>query len=215
LQRLELLTRLWAHDAKRGIRRILDIVSSGLGLVLLSPLLVLTAIAIKVTSPGPILYRQERLGRQGRRFFMLKFRTMVQNADSQKSKLSGGNPGALSSVRFKMKRDPRITSVGRIMRKLSIDELPQLCNVLLGDMTLVGPRPPVWREVALYDARALRRLEVEQGLTCLWQVGGRSDLSFEQQVELDIDYIDRVTPFEELLILAKTIPAVVTGRGAY
>ncbi len=140
---------------------------------------------------------------------------MVVNANALKDELVKQHRDAVDGVRFKMVRDPRITSVGRVLRKFSIDELPQLFNVLKGDMTLIGPRPPVWREVALYDNRALRRLEVKPGLTCLWQVRGRSNLSFEQQVELDIEYIDRVRPLDEVKILLATIPAVVTGRGAY
>jgi lipopolysaccharide/colanic/teichoic acid biosynthesis glycosyltransferase len=146
---------------------------------------------------------------------MWKFRTMIANAEALKDVLSKQNAGAVDGVRFKMARDPRITPIGRVLRKFSIDELPQLFNVLSGDMTILGPRPPVWREVALYDNRALRRLEVKSGLTCLWQVSGRSDLSFSQQVDLDIEYIDKVKPSEEFMIFLKTVPAVVTGRGAY
>lgn len=132
-----------------------------------------------------------------------------------KSALAAQRRDAVDGVRFKLRNDPRMTPVGRILRKLSIDELPQLWNVLQGDMTLIGPRPSLWQEIVRSDARALRRLEVRPGLTCLWQVSGRSDLSFEQQVALDLEYIDRVKPPQELLILAKTIPAVLTGRGAY
>jgi lipopolysaccharide/colanic/teichoic acid biosynthesis glycosyltransferase len=214
-QRAWLLLRIRFAERRALARRAIDIAAAGAGLLALAPLFAITALAIKATSAGPVFYRQERIGRQGRRFWMWKFRTMVQNAEGLKTKLSQANATAVDGVRFKMRRDPRITRVGRVLRKLSIDELPQLWNVVVGDMTLVGPRPPVWREVALYDARAFRRLEVQQGLTCLWQIGGRSDLSFDEQVELDIDYIDRITPLEELMIVAKTIPAVVTGRGAY
>jgi len=146
---------------------------------------------------------------------MLKLRTMVVGASAMKARLAAEPEARANGVRFKLRRDPRITSVGRVLRRFSIDELPQLWNVLVGDMTLVGPRPPLPREVALYDGRALRRLEVEQGLTCLWQVGGRSDLSFEQQVALDIEFIDHVGVLDELAILARTIPAVLGGRGAY
>jgi lipopolysaccharide/colanic/teichoic acid biosynthesis glycosyltransferase len=201
--------------AGAAARRSIDVGASFLGLLFISPVLAVAAIATKLTSPGPVLFPQERVGQHGRRFQMFKLRTMVVNAEQQKSALAAANPGAVDSGRFKMARDPRITPVGRVLRKLSIDELPQLYNVLRGDMTLVGPRPPVWREVELYDPRALRRLEVRPGLTCLWQIGGRSDLSFEQQVALDIRFIDRTRPIEELVIVAKTIPAVLTGRGAY
>jgi len=197
------------------LRRLLDILATGMGLVVLSPLLLLAALAIRLTSQGPILYAQERVGQHGKPFQMLKLRTMVEGAEGMKAALAAQRREATDGVRFKLRCDPRITPVGRILRKLSIDELPQLWNVLVGDMTLIGPRPPLWQEVVRYDARALRRLEVRPGLTCLWQVSGRSDLSFEQQVALDLEYIDRVRPPQELLILARTLPAVVTGRGAY
>jgi lipopolysaccharide/colanic/teichoic acid biosynthesis glycosyltransferase len=198
-----------------GLRRLLDILGASLGLVLASPVLLVAALALKLGSRGPVLFRQERLGQHGRPFQMLKLRTMRVGADAEKARLAAQVRGAVDGVRFKLRMDPRITPVGRALRKLSIDELPQLWNVLRGDMTLVGPRPPVWLEVARYRARELRRLEVRPGLTCLWQVEGRSDLSFEQQVALDLEYIDRITPLQELRILAKTIPAVLTGRGAY
>jgi lipopolysaccharide/colanic/teichoic acid biosynthesis glycosyltransferase len=198
-----------------SMRRLLDITASALGLLCLLPVFLIVASAIKLTSRGPIFFAQERVGRGARRFRMWKFRTMVQGADALKDELQKLHAQASDGVRFKMVRDPRITKVGGVLRKLSIDELPQLFNVLIGDMTLVGPRPPVYREVALYDSRALRRLEVKPGLTCLWQVRGRSNLSFVQQVELDIEYIDRVTPSEEIQILFATVPAVLTGRGAY
>lgn len=197
------------------VRRLLDILAAGTGLALLSPLLLLAALGIWLTSRGPIFYSQERVGQHGTPFQMLKLRTMVEGADGMKAALAARRREATDGVRFKLRRDPRVTPVGRILRKLSIDELPQLWNVLVGDMTLIGPRPPLWQEVVRYDARALRRLEVRPGLTCLWQVSGRSDLSFEQQVTLDLEYIDLVKPPQELLILARTLPAVVTGRGAY
>jgi lipopolysaccharide/colanic/teichoic acid biosynthesis glycosyltransferase len=197
------------------VRRALDIVVAGTALVLLMPVLLVAAAAIKLTSKGPVLFRQERVGQWGRRFMMLKLRTMYTGADAAKKALQASVAGALDGVRFKMKADPRITRVGRVLRKFSVDELPQLWNVVRGDMTLIGPRPPVWREVALYDPRALRRLEVRPGLTCLWQVSGRSDLSFEQQVSLDIEYIDRTQPMDEVKILVRTIPAVLSGKGAY
>ncbi len=206
----------FVNTAGPRLRRTIDIVVASAGLLFIMPILVAAAIAIKVTSPGPLLFKQERIGRNGRRFPMLKFRTMRLQAEAQKDALIQAlEPGATGVVRFKSKTDPRITRVGRILRKLSIDELPQLYNVIVGDMTLVGPRPAVWREVKDYDARALRRLEVPQGLTCLWQIGGRSDLTFEEQVTLDIEYIDKTRPMDELVIVAKTVPAVITGRGAY
>ncbi|RKH70113.1 sugar transferase [Corallococcus aberystwythensis] len=197
------------------LRRLIDILAVGLGLVLVSPLLLVTALAIKLDSRGPVLFRQERVGQHGRPFQILKLRTMRVGADAEKARLATQVPGAVDGGRFKLRVDPRTTRVGRVLRKYSIDELPQLWNVVRGDMTLVGPRPTLWIEVAKYRARELRRLEVRPGLTCLWQVEGRSDLSFEQQVSLDLEYIDRVTPRQELHILARTIPAVLTGRGAY
>lgn len=215
LRRLKREWEGWLMDTGPVLRRLLDILAASLGLVLVSPLLLLAALGIRLTSRGPVLYTQERVGQHGSPFRMIKLRTMVYGADAMKAALAAQCQEAQRGVRFKLRRDPRVTAVGRVLRKLSIDELPQLWNVLVGDMTLVGPRPSLWQEVVRYDARALRRLEVRPGLTCLWQVNGRSDLSFEQQVTLDLEYIDRVTPPQELLILARTLPAVVTGRGAY
>jgi lipopolysaccharide/colanic/teichoic acid biosynthesis glycosyltransferase len=215
VRRILLGARLRLADAGPRVRRALDIVVAGGALLFLSPLLIAAALGVRLTSRGGALFSQERIGKNGRRFQMLKFRTMRVGADAEKSLLAATLQGATDGVRFKLRADPRITPIGRFLRKFSIDELPQLWNVLRGDMTLIGPRPAVWREVELYDARAMRRLEVEQGLTCLWQVGGRSDLSFEEQVTLDIEYVDSTTTAEEIKIVAKTIPAVITGRGAY
>ena len=198
-----------------GVRRAMDIVGSAFGLLLLAPVLILSAIAIKMTSRGKVLYWQERVGHLGRRFSMPKFRSMRANADKQKTALAAASSQAMSGVRFKLKRDPRVTSVGRILRRFSIDEMPQLWSVLRGDMTLIGPRPAVPREVDLYEGLAHRRMEVKPGLTCLWQIGGRSDLSFEEQVQLDISYIDEGTLIGDISILLKTVPAVLSCRGAY
>jgi lipopolysaccharide/colanic/teichoic acid biosynthesis glycosyltransferase len=198
--------------ARTLARRLLAIVVTAVALLVAAPLLILAAAGIKLTSPGPVLFRQERIGKNGRRFMILKLRTMVTNAESMKARLA---EGAEQNIRFKMRRDPRITPLGRILRKYSIDELPQLWNVLMGEMALIGPRPPLWSEVAKYDAYALRRLEVTQGLTCFWQIAGRSDIPFEEQVKLDINYIDRSGPVDEFRILAMTIPAVLSGRGSY
>ena len=198
-----------------SVRRSLDILVTGAGLLCLLPLFAVVACAIRIDSKGPIFFKQERLAEGGRRFWMWKFRTMVVNADALKDQLSRQCAAATDGVRFKMQRDPRVTRVGAVLRKFSIDELPQLFNVLRGEMTLIGPRPAVWREVARYDSRALRRLEVRPGLTCLWQVSGRSDLSFEQQITLDLEYVDRTRPLDELRIVVQTVPAVLTGRGAY
>jgi lipopolysaccharide/colanic/teichoic acid biosynthesis glycosyltransferase len=215
-RRVRLRIKLALIDFGPYVRRAIDVIVTGLGLIAITPILALAAAAIKLTSKGPVLFRQERIGYQGRRFTLFKLRTMHINAEAQKKLLEMQMASALDGgVRFKMARDPRVTRVGRFLRKYSVDELPQLWNVFRGDMTLIGPRPAIWREVAVYDALALRRLEVRPGLTCLWQVGGRSELSFEQQVQLDLEYIDRSEPKDELAILVKTIPAVISGRGAY
>jgi lipopolysaccharide/colanic/teichoic acid biosynthesis glycosyltransferase len=216
LRRARRMGGLFLLDLGPVVRRLLDIVAATFGLLLALPVLLVAAVAIKLTSRGPVLFQQERIGEHGRPFPMLKLRTMRVGADALKDALSAQVDGAVDGgVRFKLRQDPRVTPVGRLLRKYSIDELPQLWNMLVGDMTLIGPRPSLWREVIQYDARALRRLEVRPGLTCLWQVEGRSNLGFDQQVALDLEYIDRVKPLQELLILAKTIPAVLTGRGAY
>ncbi|MFO0559606.1 MAG: sugar transferase [Polyangiales bacterium] len=215
LRRAAMRAKLIVSELGPKVRRTFDVVLSALALAALSPLFIAVAIAIKIQDRGPILFKQERIGRGGKRFMLFKFRTMVHGADAMKTALAAANPEAMSGVRFKLTQDPRVTRVGRILRRFSIDEMPQIYNVLRGDMTLVGPRPPVWREVALYSPKALRRLEVTPGLTCLWQIGGRSDLTFEQQVDLDLEYIDKVQPAEEVAIVVKTIPAVISGRGAY
>jgi lipopolysaccharide/colanic/teichoic acid biosynthesis glycosyltransferase len=215
LRRLAVRLTLRTRALGPTLRRALDVLVTGLGLLCLSPLFALVALAIRVDTKGPIFFAQERLAEHGRRFWMYKFRTMVVDADALKDQLSKQCAQATDGVRFKMVRDPRVTRVGAVLRKFSIDELPQLFNVFRGDMTLIGPRPAVWREVARYDNRALRRLEVRPGLTCLWQVSGRSDLSFQQQIELDLEYVDTTRPLDELRIVMQTIPAVLTGRGAY
>jgi lipopolysaccharide/colanic/teichoic acid biosynthesis glycosyltransferase len=214
LERFGLRTHLAMMDVKPRVRRAFDVFAVSFGLLFIGPLLLVAAVAIKLDSKGPVFFRQERVGQNGRRFAMFKLRTMVVNADALKDRLEKENATALDGVRFKMKADPRITRVGRVLRRFSVDEMPQLWNVLRGDMTLIGPRPAVMREVAQYDVRALRRLEVPQGLTCFWQVQGRSDLSFEEQVELDVQYIDRARATDSVRILLKTVPAVLTGRGA-
>lgn len=214
LHRLALMLAMAVRDQGPRFRRAIDIVAAGTALLLASPLLLAVALAIKVTSRGPVFYRQERIGRNGHPFPLLKFRSMVDGADAMKTALALAHPEAMDGVRFKLRRDPRMTPVGPFLRRFSIDELPQLFNVLRGDMTLVGPRPPVRREVVEYDPRALRRLEVQPGLTCLWQIRGRSELSFPQQVQLDLEYIDAVRPLDEVAIVLKTVPAVLSGRGA-
>lgn len=200
-------------EGSRGLKRLVDMIASGLGLIVLSPVFAAAAAAIKLESPGPVFYCQQRVGKWGKVFTMYKFRSMIVDADKRKDLLLDQNESG--GVTFKMKRDPRITRVGAIIRKLSIDELPQLYNVLTGDMSLVGPRPPVPREVEQYRLSDRKRLETIPGITCIWQVSGRSDIAFAQQVALDMQYIESQTFWGDLKILLKTVPAVLSGRGAY
>jgi exopolysaccharide biosynthesis polyprenyl glycosylphosphotransferase len=191
----------------------LDRVVAALALLLLTPVLLAVAAAIKLTSPGPVLFHQERVGVNGQSFTMLKFRSMVVGADRNLESLRAENIS--DGVLFKMREDPRVTRVGRVLRRLSIDELPQLLNVLGGSMSLVGPRPPLPAEVARYDAPVHRRLLVKPGLTGLWQVSGRSDLPWDEAVRLDLRYVENWSLTMDLLILAKTVRAVLGSSGAY
>jgi exopolysaccharide biosynthesis polyprenyl glycosylphosphotransferase len=199
--------------AGRVMKAVFDRVSATVGLILLAPLLAAAAIAIRVGSPGPVLFRQVRIGKAGRRFVMYKFRTMVVDAESRKHELVDLNHG--DGVLFKMRSDPRVTPVGRWMRRLSIDELPQLINVVRGEMSLVGPRPPLPEEVAVYPSDMRRRLAVSPGLTGLWQVSGRSDLSWEESVRLDLRYVENWSFSLDLVILLRTLSAVCRSSGAY
>ncbi|NTW52134.1 MAG: sugar transferase [Chlorobiaceae bacterium] len=196
------------------MKRLLDIAVSVAALIALLPVFVITAIAIPLEDPGPVFYVQTRVGKNGKHFKFYKFRSMVMNADKIKSQLAAQNESS-AGVIFKMKKDPRITKTGRIIRKFSIDELPQLINVLKGDMSLVGPRPPLPKEVAEYTLEQRKRLHVIPGITCLWQVSGRSDIPFTDQVRLDLQYIQSSGIINDIRLLLKTIPAVLTGRGAY
>jgi exopolysaccharide biosynthesis polyprenyl glycosylphosphotransferase len=196
------------------VKRVLDVVASGILLVLLMPVFLAVAIAIRLEDPGPILFKQIRVGRWGSLFTMWKFRSMYTDAEERKKELMAQNEME-GGVIFKMKDDPRVTKVGRIIRKTSIDELPQLWNVLKGDMSLVGPRPPVPQEVNEYSLSDRRRLEVIPGITCIWQVSGRSDIPFDQQVELDVQYIQSQSIWTDIKILLKTVPALLFGTGAY
>ena len=193
-------------------KRTLDIVGALVGIVGLSPLFLILAIAVKVTSRGPITFTQMRVGRRGESIAVLKFRTMVRDAESQRDRVLEMN--GVSGAFFNIREDPRVTRVGRVLRKWSLDELPQLLNVLMGDMSLVGPRPAVQDEVDRYEDWQHDRLEVRPGLTGLWQVSGRRELSFEDYVRLDLFYIENWSVAYDLYILAKTLPAVVAGRGA-
>jgi lipopolysaccharide/colanic/teichoic acid biosynthesis glycosyltransferase len=195
------------------LKRTLDIVISGAMLLCLSPLFILTGLAIKLEDFGPIFYSSMRIGKWGKPFTMYKLRSMILGADKLKTELLKENE--TGGIIFKMKRDPRITRVGKIIRKLSIDELPQLWNVLKGDMSLVGPRPSLPNEVAQYDYTDRKRLDAIPGITCIWQVSGRSSLNFEQQVRLDVQYIESQSFWGDVKILFKTVPAVLFGKGAY
>lgn len=198
----------------RFLKRALDILVSATMLVALSLLFLAVAVAIKLTDGGPILFWQTRVGKWGREFPFPKFRSMVVDAEAIKDSILDQSDHE-DSITFKMKKDPRITWIGRIIRKLSIDELPQLWNVLQGDMSLVGPRPPVPKEVEQYTLLDRRRLDVIPGLTCFWQVSGRGDIPFDKQVELDVQYIESQSFWTDIKILFKTIPSVLTGKGAY
>lgn len=214
-RRLQVRLLLWSiqlHLIQR-LKRVLDLLLAVLAFILLAPLMIITALAIRLESPGPIIFRQTRVGKWGKPFTCYKFRSMCIDAEARKQALIEQNE--VDGPIFKMQADPRVTRVGRVIRKLSIDELPQLFNVFKGDMSLVGPRPPVPQEVNQYQFDHLRRLDATPGLTGLQQVSGRSDLSFERWVELDLQYIAQQSLRKDLEILLKTIPAVIFGRGAY
>lgn len=208
--------RIWRLTVRGTytVKRALDVVVSALALLLLSPLFLLTYLAVRLTSRGPAVFSQTRVGRDGRHFQFYKFRSMYVDAEMRKAALLAQNESA-GGIIFKMKNDPRITPVGRVLRKFSIDELPQLWNVLRGDMTLVGPRPPVPSEVAQYTLEERKRLNVIPGLTCTWQVSGRSNIPFQEQVRLDKEYIRTHGLWNDFKILLKTIPAILSGKGAY
>jgi len=194
------------------IKRVLDVFLSGLALLVLSPVILLIAFLIRTGSPGPVFYRAERIGRKGRTFTCLKFRTMVANADEMKEDLAHKNER--DGILFKMSNDPRITKVGARLRKYSLDELPQFINVLRGDMSLVGPRPPLASEVEKYDLAHLRRLDVLPGITGLWQVEARQDPSFDSYISLDTAYVENWNLLLDLRILARTVGVVLAGTGS-
>ena len=203
----------FAHEWQLFIKRGLDIIVSAFFLLILSPLFLAVSILIKLTSPGPVLFLQKRIGLHGRKFILYKFRTMYENAHLKLSELSGLNEQ--KGPVFKIKDDPRVTSLGKFLRKFSIDEFPQIINILLGHMSLVGPRPPLAKEVALYKPWQRRRLSMRPGLTCFWQISGRNEVTFEQWMELDLKYLNNWSLFLDFIILLKTIPAVLFGKGAY
>ena len=214
-RRLQLRLLLWSiqlHMVQR-LKRVLDLLLATMALLVLFPIMAITALAIKLESPGPIIFRQTRVGKWGKTFTCYKFRSMCMDAEARKQALIQQNE--VDGPIFKMQTDPRVTRVGRIIRKLSIDELPQLLNVFKGDMSLVGPRPPVPHEVNQYKFDHLRRLDAMPGLTGLQQVSGRSDLPFDRWVELDLQYISQQSLRKDIEILLRTIPAVLLGKGAY
>ncbi len=206
-------TTLPQRSGEMVVKRAMDLTVSSVGGVLSSPFWLLIAVAIKLTSKGPILFRQERVGVNGRRFVMHKFRTMHQGSDNIPEGLKEHN--VMTGPVFKVRKDPRVTPVGRLLRRWSLDEWPQLWNVVRGEMSLVGPRPPLPNEVEGYETWQRRRLSMRPGMTGLWQVSGRNEVDFEAWMKLDLDYIDHWSLRQDLWILAKTLPAVLFGRGAY
>ncbi len=197
------------------VKRSFDVVASGAALVVLSPMLLAIAMIVRLSTPGPVLFRQQRVGFGGERFEMLKFRTMVADAEAQLAELQQRERAEGNAVLFKMKHDPRVTPVGRFLRRFSLDELPQLLNVFAGSMSLVGPRPPLEREVAVYEHHVHRRFLVKPGITGLWQVNGRSNLSWEESVRLDLYYVENWSLAGDLVILWRTAKAVLARDGAY
>ena len=195
------------------VKRAIDIIASATALIALAPLLGLIALAIMLDSPGPVLFRQTRVGKDGKTFTLHKFRSMRVGAEQEQDKLAERNEA--TGPLFKMRDDPRLTRVGKILRRFSLDELPQLLNVLRGEMSLVGPRPPLPKEVDEYQEWHKKRLEIAPGLTGLWQVSGRSDLTFDEMVLLDIYYIENWSPALDTIITLRTIPRVIFGDGAY
>ena len=202
-----------ASSADAALRRTLDLAVSALALLLLLPVLALIAAWICLDSAGPVLFVQTRVGKDGHEFSVFKFRSMFTNAEASLHTVLATNER--SGPVFKMRQDPRVTRSGRFLRRCSLDEVPQLLNVLRGEMSLVGPRPALPREVALYTPEQRERLAVLPGLTGLWQVSGRANLSFEESVALDLDYVQRQSVWLNLSLLLRTIPAVLTGHGAY
>ncbi|MBC1308688.1 sugar transferase [Listeria booriae] len=196
------------------VKRSMDVLGASVGLLLLSPLFILLFMMIKISNfRAPVFFKQERIGKNGTRFMMYKFRTMIPNAEEKLAELLQFNE--VEGAMFKMKHDPRITKLGRFLRKTSIDELPQLVNVLKGDMSLVGPRPPLEREVAVYSVRDYRRLSITPGCTGLWQVSGRNDVSFAEMVDLDLEYIQKVSFSLDIRILLKTVRVIFIPNSAY
>jgi lipopolysaccharide/colanic/teichoic acid biosynthesis glycosyltransferase len=205
----------WRSKRKNFAKRAIDILGAGLALLAVLPLGLMVAAIIKITDRGPVFFWQARVGKDGRNFRFPKFRSMITNAEKVRATIEASNAHGSDGVTFKMKRDPRVTRIGRLIRRTSFDEIPQLWCVLKGDMSLVGPRPALPGEVARYSVEDRDRLSVTPGLTCIWQVSGRSDIPFPQQVVMDVDYVKTQCLSSDIKLLIATIPAVVSGRGAY
>jgi len=203
----------WLAHGAAIIKRTVDILISFICLALLSPLFGLIALLVWLEDGGPIFFSQTRVGQFGRHFKMYKFRSMCLDAEQRLKELLARNRHK-EGVTFKIQDDPRITRTGKWLRKFSFDELPQLCNVLIGNMSLVGPRPPLPREVEKYSPAHRRRLAIKPGITCIWQISGRSEIDFSGQVQLDVNYIETQSLWMDLKILARTVPAVLSGKGA-
>ena len=208
------LTWFLSCHAYAALKRCIDIAASACALLCFAPILTVIALLIKAHDGGPVLFWQTRVGKWGSPFRFPKFRSMVTNAEALKSDLAQQNQHT-SGVTFKIQHDPRVTPIGRILRRFSIDEIPQLWCVLKGEMSLVGPRPALVDEVGQYSIDERQRLHVKPGLTCIWQVSGRADIPFPEQVALDVEYIEHRTLREDIKLILKTIPAVISGRGAY
>jgi exopolysaccharide biosynthesis polyprenyl glycosylphosphotransferase len=211
---LQRLRAAWFVQGTTFVKRTVDLVVGFSLLVLCSPLLLLIAILVKLEDGGPVLFAQRRVGQFGREFKMYKIRSMCLDAEKRLQELLAKNHHT-DGVTFKIKDDPRITRVGKWLRKFSLDELPQFYNVLIGDMSMVGPRPPVPGEVSKYSLAQRRRLAIKPGITCFWQISGRAEIDFSGQVQLDVDYIENLSLWTDMKILARTVPAVISGKGAY
>jgi len=205
----------WRTQSFEPLKRALDVLGVYVVLLVLAPLMLTCALVIKLTDPGPVLFWQRRVGRGGRVFAFPKFRSMIVNAEAVRDELKEANQHGDQGITFKMKRDPRVTPVGRFIRSTSIDELPQLWCVLRGDMSLVGPRPPLESEVARYTLQQRQRLSATPGLTCIWQISGRSEVPFPEQVKMDLRYIRGRSVWADIKLLIATPLAVIRGRGAY
>lgn len=208
-----LMAKKRKHLIYDSIKRFFDVILSAFAIAVLLPLFFIVPIAVKLDSKGPAIYTQKRAGKGGRSFTMYKFRSMCQDADRLRKNLQEQNE--CDGPVFKILRDPRVTGVGKFLRKTSLDELPQLFNIIKGDMSIVGPRPPMLDEVEQYTLNQMHRLDVKPGLTCYWQISGRSNIGFEKWVQLDMQYIKERSLWTDLKIILKTVPAVLLGKGAY